>query len=358
MATRPRTEAGRAGGDLEGLEALFALHYHGAWQRLGLTPPESLPLPVALPSLEEGAARLVERAKDDVESGLALALGFAELHRPRAGAPVGALDEAHRRALGHLRRGLDLRSGRDAAKVLDDPALGLDALLGLPSDQAFLRAFSSAAAVAGLPHRVSLFQSSFSYRHRVTDYTLRIDVDRPLVDFQKQVDPREWHTKVPLVWKKSFPTKLPRPADRDDDGAVDPSQLDPPAAVVPAAVLFEEAVWPGPLLQLTNYRNLLDVTIDVSLPLTGARRGIGFTYQQASCLTSTIAGIGKEYGGIDVDSGYGRAIQVAPRRTRLEARKRARFSKPGGALNRAYNELGAVYLPVLINWLVLAGTQL
>ena len=88
---------------------------------------------------------------------------------------------------------------------------------------------------------------------------------------------------------------------------------------------------------------------------SNARARRSFCYEQFECLECELVGFGRLPGGIDVDRGFGMVEQLDDQWCRLSARKRARFDQPTGILNELYNGVASIYLPMLIEALVLLG---
>jgi len=305
--------------------SLFSVYYHAAFRERQLTHPASLPGHVGLVALEDAAEHLgsvLEGAPNDLQAVSHARLASA--HLARHGHPERA-HPAHRTAV-----------------------LALDAAFqstGLPSAMI-------GAAGAGQRYPVRNYAVSWAYENRISDVIAGMDVQRPLRDFRKCLDPRRWGVDLPMTWRKTAPL-VGLPMDRLDDGVVDRAKNRAPAGFGPTP-FFEHAVWPCTDFEISSYRNLL--VLEIHLPTSG--NTLEFRYWQRECLTATFLGAAPFAGGIDVDDGFGRCRKLGGGWCRLEARKRSRFSLPEGPLNVAYNDLASVWLLMFIESLVVTGTQL
>lgn len=359
--------SGRPDGSKDDLSSLgfslLSVYYHTEWQERRLPRPDELGEVIALPPVRDAVMSIAaamaadERSHDDALRVTAARLCFAQLARrapagrPRASAWydwVTMVFEAFSQRQKHPYRQLE----RDSVlQEITRPRA---------PDARFMTAYSHRLFDAYTPFAMRRYCKSLSYAHRVTDTTVRVDVQRRASDFRNLVDPRKWASNVPNTWLKAFPFGAPLPKDRDQDPDANPASFGPK---VPGSPFFEVAVWPSRLLELSTFRNVLQVAINVDVPKTiddTVDIEIGFSYRQSECQTSSFLPGGKHYGGIDVDTGFGkcRDLPQDPGWCRLEARKRARFSKPPGPLNAIYGALGSITLPLLIEGLVLVGAQL
>ena len=336
--------------------AVFAIHYHTESAARGLAHPDSLPDELRLADLPAASEALRTGLDQRHGHGLhAARLGISQLYRAHcrqreAGhdeiidsltgafcghAEGGVQSDEHQRRFGGLKTNVSqLRDG--LRKAEHSP------------DQGFFHAFEQLRPPTLHPRELRRYSLSWSYRDQVTDVTANVEVKRPVGDFKQMLDPRNWHSQVPLVWDKSLPLSQ-APRDRAQDGTVVESVGD-----AFRGLFYEQAVFAFGIARFATYRNLLDIDIDV-----GGPKRVGYNYRQHECLSTEFPWLGERVlGGIDADRGHAFCTKLDGNWSRLEGRKRARFDQPSGPLERVYNDLASVYLSLLIQALVLFGAEL
>jgi hypothetical protein len=222
-------------------------------------------------------------------------------------------------------------------------------LSGEHPNQRFIHALSSFHPSDRVMRR---FCKSWSYADRITDICVSVEVQRPYAEFPELLDPRNWAENVPLVWERS------------DALQSLPESIQGPFEPVPgrepfAGKFYEVALFSLGLVNFATYRNLLNININqlghdchATMPQPPGPISTYFCYTQYDCLETDMLGLGTFYGGIDYDRGFGMAEKIDEQWTRLWARKRARFDQPPGLLNALYNDVASIYLPMLIEALV------
>jgi len=335
------------------LDSLLAVYYRTECDALGFELPVDLRA-AALPDLGTAVERLTSRitgppgnpgaqtTAELVANGVAR-LCFAQLSRR-----AFVADGRNARIVDALRGMWDKYAalGYTSPRGFDDL---IEQLEGLRSaDAQFAAAASSGMFAPITTHPIRNFWSQAVYQGRVTDVTAHAEVDRPFMEFTRILDPRRWAETFPDVWVDAKMLDE-APTNREEDGTERADQTQP----LDSGLLFEKAIYPSRTLQLCEFRNLLDVDID----LRGQNDRIGFTFRERECLTSRLL-LQTFPGGIDVDSGYAWASKLTPGSSSLIARKRARFSQPRGFLNDTYNRMAFVSLRLFIESCVLVGSQL
>lgn len=339
------------------LEPLFGIYYHTEWEQRGLTPPDRLPDGIVLPDVDDAAQTLAKTLTRGIhlEPVLAVRLALAQLSRR---ADLAESRPHHRKAVLHL---LDAftDSGRITPPKRDQYARDFLERRGRHPEEHFFDGFNH--ELFGNPGHLQFtndvasltrfalrnFRLSYSYRHRVTDVTASVEVNRAFTDFKKMLDPQQWEKNVKMTWRRSHFIQA-APTDRSKNGV----RVPPKTQTQGFEKFFENAVWTTVATPFADYRNLLDVELD----LQGSSE-IYFKYREIECLETDFVGLGKRLGGIDVDDGHGRCSDLGQGWCRIEARKRARFSQPEGFLNVVYNGMASVFLTLLIESLVLVGSQ-
>jgi hypothetical protein len=344
------------------LDPVLAVYYHTEWRARRLMPPEALLPVLRLPNVREAVSQLALSIADparahDANAAMAGRQCVAQLFR-RWPEP-GTESREWGTPIKELLRALD------EVKAINSPEktfleLFEEARAAGSPDARFFAVYNHASFRPITAYRIRHYSLAWSYAHRVTDVTVRAQVQRPLMDFRYCVDPRRWSTDLPDTWQEAAPLREPPPADRE--AACPKDELKQTIPYMEPTAFFEQAVWPSRSTRLTDYRNLLRVEVDVaetaqSTPEVEGAGTIGFTYEQLECLTSRLP-FAAQLGGIDVDEGFGRCFTKGGGWCSLEARKRARFSLPHGPLNFLYNDIAAVWILLFIEWLVLLGTQL
>lgn len=340
--------------------AVFAVYYNTQWRDRGLLNPGMFPGDVAMLGLDEAVDLIAKDFVTDPKYGRAFArLALAQLARASA-TPSGADHDLDRHMRPLIRALLADQQSATAFQKQRPPPAGqqpedflrkhlLDESRVHPNER-FINALSVFDDLGrGMRH----FCKSWSYSDRITDICVSVDVKRPYADFPALIDPRNWSQNVPLVWEASEPL----------DGL--PESIQGPFTRNPApgpfeGRFYEVAMFSIGLINFATYRNLLNININkycqdcaVAMPQKPGPVSTFFCYTQYECLETDMLGLGTFYGGIDVDRGFGMAEKIDEQWTRLWARKRARFDQPPGLLNELYNGIASIYLPMLIEALVL-----
>ncbi|HKP63356.1 MAG TPA: hypothetical protein VJV78_41760 [Polyangiales bacterium] len=337
--------------------AVFAVYYNTQWRERGLLNPAMFPGDLAMLGLDEAVELIARDFVTDPKYGRAFArLALAQL--ARASAAPGGAELDHERLMRPLIRALMADGDSASAFLKQRPPQGdpedacrkhlLHESLVHPNER-FINALS---AFDGLGRSMRHFCKSWSYADRITDICVSVDVKRPYAEFPELIDPRNWSKNVPLVWEASepldgLPQSIQGPFTRD----AKPGPFE--------GKFYEVAMFSIGLINFATYRNLLNININeycqdcaVAMPQKPGPVSTFFCYTQYECLETDMLGLGRFYGGIDVDRGFGMAEKIDEEWTRLWARKRARFDQPPGLLNELYNDIASVYLPMLIESLV------
>jgi hypothetical protein len=306
-----------------------------------------LPPELRIAGLEE-AVRTVTAASPDSSSYQRAALSFSIAQLARAYAKPAA-PKRHYKALGlSLYNTLQKRAEEFVLQRMSEQFELIFDPRSLAEDHAFVNAIVTLYAGAAL-YRLRHFAVSWSYAHRVSDICVSIETQKPLLDLQNMLDPRNWSQTVPLVWRQSVPITDYPPDVRG------PGPVAPPADPC-ISKFFEVADFGISPLEIARYSNVLNIDIDVDPARAAVPGRLGFSYQQNLCIFSTLL---KQplHGGIDVDRGFGRceALDVG---TRITARKRARFDQPDSIANFIYNDIAAIYLKLLIEAFVISAALL
>jgi hypothetical protein len=338
--------------------AVFAVYYNTQWQARGLLNPAMFPGGLSVLGLEEAIDVIARDFVSDPKYGRAFArLALAQL--ARATAPAGGRRqelERHTRplieALCADQRSVHafMASHRLPTAVRPEDFCRTQVLdeSGEHPNQRFIHALTAFDP----ERRMRRFCKSWSYADRITDICVCVEVKRPYAEFPDLLDPRNWSKNVPLVWERS-----------DALGSL-PESIQGPFIPLPglqpfAGKFYEVAMFSLGLANFATYRNLLNISINepghdctATMPQPPGPISTYFCYTQYDCLETDMLGLGTFYGGIDYDRGFGMAEKIDDEWTRLWARKRARFDQPPGLLNALYNDVASIYLPMLIEALV------
>ncbi|HKU39428.1 MAG TPA: hypothetical protein VJR89_14820 [Polyangiales bacterium] len=343
--------------------AVFNVYYHTQWRERGLLDPASFPGELSLLGLEESIQRIAEDFVVDPPYGRAAArLALGQLARAAASSRHGR-DEYARHMLPVIRALLGDDESASAAwrKLGAQPRDSAEEFLHAhllerkthhPNEH-FVHVLNLFDDVG---HGMRRFCKSWSYADRITDICVSVEVRRPYADFPGLLDPRNWSANVPLVWEASDAlASLP-------ENTQGPFVAKQPKGGPFEGKFYEVALFSVGLVNFATYRNLLNIAIDQPGPECDAamppqlptdKRRTHFCYTQYECLETEMLGLGTFDGGIDVDHGFGLCEEIDENWCRIAARKRARFDKPDGPLNLLYNGVASIYLPMLIEALVL-----
>jgi hypothetical protein len=172
-----------------------------------------------------------------------------------------------------------------------------------------------------------------------TTYEGTAVVDGKVKDFIRVLDPQNWKTTAPEIWKKSHLIEDVKDEDVDNKTA----QL--PAKPVENSnwdnrLLYESALF-GPF----TFNNLLRTSCEASAD------GFDMRYSQFTCLNTEANRMLD--GGIDVDFGFSRCSPAGGGQVRLEIGKTVRFTQPSDPDElEELNTLAHVMIPLSFDlWL-------
>lgn len=160
----------------------------------------------------------------------------------------------------------------------------------------------------------------------ITTAVVSAQVKRPVSDFAKQSDPRNWATVAPIAFQQSYQVQLAADGSprQDEDGCFLALLPGAPGASALGSSwrgkMFEDVVFAVDELQLSQFRNLLNIQFEV----TRERVRMDFSlYRAVSCDVV----VRELPGGLDVDDGFFSAEPVRGRKgwTQITGKKRVRF---------------------------------